>query len=50
VTAYYRFLSMTDMSVAQLVPVAQSWSERESTRCAYFAAAALDRRIAVITQ
>ncbi|HVA72806.1 MAG TPA: hypothetical protein VNF02_06795 [Candidatus Limnocylindrales bacterium] len=50
VTAYYRFLSMIDMSVAQLVPVAQSWSERESTRCAYFAAAALDRRIAAITQ
>jgi hypothetical protein len=41
---------MIDMSVAQMVPVTQSWTERESTRCAYFAAAALNRRIATITQ
>ncbi|MHB8754402.1 MAG: hypothetical protein ACYC92_05525 [Candidatus Acidiferrales bacterium] len=50
VTAYYRFLSVIDMSVAQLVPVARTWSERESTRCAYFAAAALDRRVVALTQ
>ena len=50
VAAYYRFLSMIDMSVAQLVPVARTWSERESTRCAYFVAAALDRRVAALTQ
>ncbi|MHB8412894.1 MAG: hypothetical protein ACYDDI_13245 [Candidatus Acidiferrales bacterium] len=50
VTAYYRFVSLIDMSVAQLVPVARTWSERESTRCAYFAAAALDRRVATLTQ
>lgn len=50
VSTYYRIVSMIDMSVAQLVPVAQSWSERESTRCAYFAAAALNRRIATITR
>lgn len=50
VTAYYRFLSVIDMSVAQLVPVARSWSERESTRCAYFVAATLDRRVAALTQ
>jgi len=50
VSTYYRIISMIDMSVAQLVPVAQSWTERESARCAYFAAAALDRRIATITQ
>ena len=50
VSTYYRIISMIDMSVAQIVPVAQSWTERESTRCAYFAAAALNRRIATITQ
>ncbi|MGH9710713.1 MAG: hypothetical protein ACRD37_09205, partial [Candidatus Acidiferrales bacterium] len=48
VSTYYRIISMIEMSVAQLVPVVQNWTERESTRCAYFAAAALDRRIASI--
>ncbi|HXT73375.1 MAG TPA: hypothetical protein VN785_05930 [Candidatus Angelobacter sp.] len=50
VSTYYQIISMIDMSVAQLVPVTQNWTERESTRCAYYAAAALDRRIATITQ
>ena len=49
VSTYFRIISMIDMSVARLVPAAQGWTERESTRCAYFAAAALDRRIASIT-
>lgn len=49
VSTYYRIISIIDMSVAQMVPVARSWTERESTRCAYFAAAALNRRIATIT-
>ncbi|MGH9727875.1 MAG: hypothetical protein ACRD4V_04720 [Candidatus Acidiferrales bacterium] len=46
VSAYHRIISVIDMSVARLVPVAQSWTQRESARCAYFVAAALDRRIA----
>jgi len=50
VSTYYRIISMIDMSLAQLAPVAQRWTERESARCAYFAAATLDRRIATITQ
>lgn len=48
VRLYYSFVSMIDLSVALLVPVAQTWSDRESTRCAYFAAATLDRRIAAL--
>jgi len=49
VSTYYRIISMIDVSVARFVPAAQSWAERESTRCAYFAAATLNRRIATIT-
>ncbi|HKV28300.1 MAG TPA: hypothetical protein VJN90_08540 [Candidatus Acidoferrales bacterium] len=49
VFAYFRIISMIDMSVARLAPIARGWTERESTRCAYFAAAALERRIASIT-
>ncbi|HEV2615392.1 MAG TPA: hypothetical protein VGU63_02145 [Candidatus Acidoferrales bacterium] len=48
VSAYHRIISVIDMSVARLVPVAQSWAQRESARCAYFVAAALDRRIAAM--
>lgn len=49
VKLYYRAVEATRMIAAPLAPTAQEWVARESTRCAYFAAAALDRRIASIT-
>jgi hypothetical protein len=46
VGAYYTALRFVDLSVRPLVPRISAWLERERQRCSYFAAVALDRRIA----
>ncbi|HXN24829.1 MAG TPA: hypothetical protein VOA41_19015 [Candidatus Dormibacteraeota bacterium] len=43
---YYGLLSFLRATVAQLLPDLNAWTERERGGCAYFAAVALDRRIA----
>jgi hypothetical protein len=43
---YYRLLNVMKDSVARLAPPVLAWAETERGRCAYFAAVALDRRVA----
>ncbi len=43
---YYSLLSFLRGTLAQLLPNLNAWTERERGGCAYFAAVALDRRIA----
>ena len=43
---YYRLLSLLRAVLRRLVPSGANWAESERTACAYFAAVALDRRIA----
>ncbi len=43
---YYRLLSLVRALMRRLAPGVASWAERERAGCAYFAAVALDRRIA----
>ncbi|HLW99789.1 MAG TPA: hypothetical protein VKR82_14160 [Candidatus Acidoferrales bacterium] len=45
VRAYYRLLSVFRTISGRYVPGVVSWTERELSRCAHFAAIALDRRI-----
>jgi hypothetical protein len=46
VGAYFRLLSFTRLTLAQVSPSIQAWIEKERNQCTYFAAVALDRRIA----
>jgi hypothetical protein len=46
VGAYFRFLNMVRATLARVVPALFAWTEMERNQCAYFAAVALDRRIA----
>lgn len=43
---YYGLLSFLRATVAKLLPHLNAWTEQERGGCAYFAAVALDRRIA----
>jgi|SRR5271168_1825689 len=43
---YFSILSMLRATMAKVVPSLLEWTERERAHCAYFAAVALDRRIA----
>jgi hypothetical protein len=43
---YFGILGFLHATVAKLMPSLQAWTERERGHCAYFAAVALDRRIA----
>ncbi len=49
VSVYYRAVRLTGFLAMPLGSVARSWVEHQSSQCAYFAAAALDRRIAAVT-
>jgi hypothetical protein len=46
VDAYFRLLSAVESTLGKLVPALKSWTASERSMCAYFAAVALDRRIA----
>lgn len=46
VGAYFRLLNVIRATVARLIPSLVAWIEMERNQCAYFAAVALDRRIA----
>jgi hypothetical protein len=43
---YFDLLNLLGRTFARLIPASCSWIEGERGRCAYFAAVALDRRIA----
>ena len=49
VSAYYRGVRLAGFLAKPLGSVARKWVEHQSSLCAYFAAAALDRRIAAVT-
>jgi len=44
--AYFGLLSFIRSTVARAIPALTKWTEAERSQCAYFAAVALDRRIA----
>lgn len=44
--AYFRMLEFVRSTVAKAMPPVLAWTERERGQCTYFAAVALDRRIA----
>jgi hypothetical protein len=44
--AYFRLLNFVRATVARVIPSLVAWTEIERGQCAYFAAVALDRRIA----
>jgi len=44
--AYFRLIGFLSATLARVMPSLQAWTEFERTQCAYFAAVALDRRIA----
>jgi hypothetical protein len=44
--AYFRLLGAVGAIMGKLVPSLRAWTELERSQCAYFAAVALDRRIA----
>jgi hypothetical protein len=46
VGTYFRFLNIMRSTLARIVPALFAWTEMERNQCAYFAAVALDRRIA----
>jgi hypothetical protein len=46
VGTYFRLLSFLRATLARLAPSMRSWTEYEQGQCTYFAAVALDRRIA----
>jgi hypothetical protein len=46
VAFYYSLLGFLQKSVAPIVPSLRSWADLEQASCGYFAAVALDRRIA----
>jgi len=43
---YFRLLSFLRGTVARVAPSIRAWTEKERDQCTYFAAVALDRRIA----
>ena len=45
VRAYFRMVSFARTALRGVIPEIVSWAEAELTRCAHFAAVALDRRI-----
>jgi hypothetical protein len=45
VQVYFWLVSIGRATFLKVIPNAASWTERELSRCAYFAAIALDRRI-----
>ncbi|MGB6875958.1 MAG: hypothetical protein WBD87_07965 [Candidatus Acidiferrales bacterium] len=49
VSVYYRAVRLAGFLTKPLGSVARSWVEHQSSLCAYFAAATLDRRIAAVT-
>lgn len=44
--AYFRLLGAAGTIMGKLLPALRVWTESERSQCAYFAAVALDRRIA----
>jgi hypothetical protein len=50
VRLYYSVVRIVGAIGAPFVSAAREWSEREGGRCAYFAAVALDRRIASVAR
>jgi hypothetical protein len=44
--AYFRLLDLVRATLARIVPSVLAWTEMERGQCTYFAAVALDRRIA----
>jgi hypothetical protein len=46
VGAYFTLLNIVRSTVAKVAPSLRSWTEFERSQCAYFAAVALERRIA----
>jgi hypothetical protein len=44
--AYFRLLGVVRTTIGTIVPSLRVWTESERSQCAYFAAVALDRRIA----
>jgi len=44
--AYFRLLNFLRSTLARIVPSMHAWTESERGHCAYFAAVALERRIA----
>lgn len=49
VSVYYRIVRFAGLLSKPIGSAAQSWAQNQSNLCAYFAAAALDRRIAAVT-
>jgi hypothetical protein len=43
---YFQMLNVMKTTVARIAPSVLTWAERERGRCTYFAAVALDRRVA----
>jgi hypothetical protein len=43
---YFRLLNVMKTAVARVMPELLAWAEKERGRCTYFAAVALDRRVA----
>ncbi len=48
VSVYYRAVRLAGFLTKPLGSVARSWVEHQSSLCAYFAAATLDRRVAAV--
>ncbi len=46
VNSYFRLLRIFRLTIGRLAPSLQLWTETQGARCTYFAAVALDRRIA----
>ena len=44
--AYFRMLGAVGKTLGKFIPSLHAWTESERSQCAYFAAVALDRRIA----
>lgn len=49
VRIYYSIVQIIGALASRITSGAKAWSEREGSRCAYFAAVSLDRRIAGLT-
>jgi hypothetical protein len=47
VGAYYHMLNVVRSTLARVTPSVRAWTEFEQAQCTYFAAVALERRIAV---
>ena len=46
VNGYFHLLNLVRGTIARVVPSVRAWTEMQRGQCAYFAAVALDRRIA----